>query len=255
MVRRTRSITLTKEGEAFLDYAQRLLLDLAEAENAVSLGGVVPTGHLRLTAPAGFGRIHVAPLVPHFKDAYPAVTISLELSDRLTDIVAEGFDLAVRIAKLEDSSLVGIKLAENRRVVVASPAYLARRGTPLHPQELVQHDCLTFGASGNQSRGWLFNDEQQISQAIRVHGPMECSDGAVLHEWALKGYGLAWRSMWEVAADLRRGSLVSVLDRFAAPATAIYAIVPQRKHLPLRVRAWIDFLKQHYSQARYWETH
>jgi DNA-binding transcriptional LysR family regulator len=251
MVRTTRSISLTQEGAAFLESAQRLLNDWINAETSVSLGGIRPTGHIRMTAPAGFGREHVAPLIPLFTDSHKEVSVSLELNDRLTDIVNEGFDLAIRIGTLPDSSLVGVKLAENRRVVVASPKYLKHHGTPMHPDQLSQHQCLTFGVSGSQARGWAFLVNGQPS-TVRVTGNLECNDGAVLHEWACLGYGLAWRSMWEVAADLESGRLVSVLDTYAAAPNAIYAVVPQRKHMPLRVRVLIDWFKSHYAQGNYW---
>lgn len=251
LVRTTRRVSLTFEGSAFLEDCQRILNDFHNAEASVSLGGVKASGHVRVTAPAGFGRRHVAPLMPAFLEANRDVTISLDLSDRLTDIVNESIDVAIRIGRLDDSSLVGVQLAENQRVVVASPDYLRRRGTPRHPSELVDHNCLTFGTYGNQARGWLFViDGRQV--ALRVSGSIECNDGAVLHEWALAGMGLAWRSMWEVGEDLAAGRLLTVLDSFAAPGNAIHALFPQRRHLPLRVRMFIDFLKSAYSSPGYW---
>ncbi len=195
-------MSLTFEGSAFLEDCQRILNDFHNAEASVSLGGVKASGHVRVTAPAGFGRRHVAPLLPAFVEANPEVTVSLELSDRLADIVNEGIDVAIRIGPLDDSNLVGVRLADNRRVVVASPAYLAARGVPAQPDDLQRHHCLTFGTYGNQSRGWLFSRGRRV-QAVRVSGSMECNDGAVLHEWALDGKGLAWRSMWEVATTWR----------------------------------------------------
>jgi DNA-binding transcriptional LysR family regulator len=251
MLRTTRRITLTFEGNAFLEDCQRLLGEWHDAEASVSAGGVKASGHLRVTAPAGFGRRHVAPLLPAFLAAHPEVTVSLDLSDRLADVVNEGIDVAVRIGTLDDSSLVGIRLADNQRVVVASPGYLARRGAPAHPDALADHDCLTFGASGSQSRGWWFTVDGVVSP-VRVSGPMECNDGAVLHEWALAGHGLAWRSMWEVATELESGRLATVLDAFRAPPDAIHALFPQRRHLPLRVRVFIDHLKHTYGSAAYW---
>ena len=152
LVRTTRRITLTFEGSAFLEDCQRILNDFHNAEASVSLGGVKASGHVRVTAPAGFGRRHVAPLLPAFLDANRDVTISLDLSDRLADIVNEGIDVAIRIGQLDDSSLVGVKLASNQRVVVASPGYLSARGTPRAPADLSAHDCLTFGNYGNQAR-------------------------------------------------------------------------------------------------------
>lgn len=248
LTRTTRSISLTFEGAAFLEDCQRILNDLANAEASVSLGGVKASGHVRVSAPAGFGRLHVAPLLRDFLEMNPEVSCTLDLSDRIVDLVNEGIDCAVRIGELPDSSLVSIRLAENRRVVVASPAYLARHGTPTTPQELVSHRCLSLGPQ----RGWLFRDDDGNVVALKVAGRFECNDGAVLHEWALAGQGLAWRSLWEVDADLRAGRLVSVLDEFAAPTTGIYAVFPQRKHLALRVRLLIDHLKNHYGRADYW---
>ena len=251
LVRTTRRVSLTFEGSAFLEDCQRILDDFHNAETSVSLGGVRASGHVRLTAPAGFGRRHVAPLVAVFLAANPEVSISLELSDRLADIVNDGIDVAIRIGHLEDSSLVGVKLADNRRLVVASPAYLARRGSPRTPAELESHHCLTFGRYGNQARGWLFAIDGRV-EPVRVAGTMECNDGAVLHDWALAGHGLAWRSMWEVADDLRAGRLVSVLDEWCAPDNAIYAVFAQRRHLALRVRLFIEFLKERYGRVEYW---
>lgn len=251
LVRTTRRISLTFEGSAFLEDCQRLLRDLHNAEASVSLGGVKASGHLRVTAPAGFGRVHVAPLVPAFLDTHPEVSISLELTDRITDIVNENIDVAVRIGMLDDSSLVGVHLAENRRVVVASPDYLSRRGVPRTPDDLARHECLTFGSYGNQARGWQFTVDGRVV-SLRVPASIECNDGAVLHDWALAGRGLAWRSLWEVGDDLRNGRLRSVLDEFAAPPNAIHAVFPQRRHLPLRVRAFIDQLKNTYGNPAYW---
>ncbi len=251
LIRTTRRITLTFEGSAFLEDCQRLLNDFYDAEASVSLGGVKASGHLRVTAPAGFGRAHVAPLLPAFLDAHPEVTISLDLTDRLADIVNEGIDVAIRIGALDDSSLVGLELAENRRVVVASPGYLEAHGTPSTPAELAQHNCLTFGTYGNQARGWQFDLDGQLV-SMRVSGTLACNDGAVLRDWALAGRGLAWRSIWEVGEDLRAGRLKSVLDAFAAPDNAIHAVFPQRKHLPLRVRVFVDYLKTAYGDPAYW---
>ncbi|MFN3494000.1 MAG: LysR family transcriptional regulator [Hydrogenophaga sp.] len=256
MVRTTRRITLTHEGSAFLEDCQRLLVDMANAEASVSAGGVKASGHLRITAPAGFGRRHVAPLVPRFRELHPEVSISLNLSDRVVDVAAEAYDCAVRVGDLPDSSLVSVRLADNRRLCVAAPRYLQRHGTPQTPAELARFDCLTLSSDASQTRGWAFSVPGEGGERELVHlrpgGPLDCSDGQVLHEWCLAGYGIAWRSMWEVEADLAAGRLVSVLDDFAAPANGIYVLFPQRKHLALRVRLWIDFLKHHYAQPRFW---
>ncbi|HET8868973.1 MAG TPA: LysR family transcriptional regulator [Aquabacterium sp.] len=251
LVRTTRRISLTHEGSAFLEDAQRLLVDLANAEASVSAGGIKASGHLRITAPAGFGRRHVAPLVPRFLAEHPEVSISLNLSDRVVDLVNEGFDCAIRVGDLPDSSLVSVRLADNRRLCVASPAYLARRGRPQHPLDIAGHECLILSSEASQTRGWAFTVDGQLTY-VRPPARLDCSDGQVLHAWCLAGLGLAWRSLWEVEADIRLGNLQSVLDEYSAPPTGIYAVFAQRKHLPLRLRLWIDFVKQAYGDPSYW---
>jgi DNA-binding transcriptional LysR family regulator len=179
------------------------------------------------------------------------------------------------VGDFPDSSLVSVRLADNRRMCVAAPAYLARRGTPSHPGELAQHDCLTLSSEASQIRGWAFrvprnaavpNEEGALAGAgssknagdevlhIKPSGPMDCSDGQVLHDWCVQGWGIAWRSTWEVEHEIAAGKLVEVLAPFAAAPNGIYAVFPQRKHLPLRVRLWIDFLKHNYSQAAFWNA-
>jgi DNA-binding transcriptional LysR family regulator len=257
LVRTTRRVTLTHEGSAFLEDCQRLLGDLANAEASVSAGGVRASGHLSLTAPAGFGRRHVAPLVPLFRAEHPDVTMSLSLSDRVVDLAAEGFDCAVRVGEMPDSSLVSVRLADNRRLCVAAPCYLQRHGMPQHPHDLVKFDCLTLSSDASQSRGWAFSlphNEGVDVVHLKPGGPLSCSDGEVLFDWCLAGYGIAWRSTWEVEAEIASGKLVSVLDDFAAPANGIYAVFAQRKHLPVRVRLWVDFLKAHYGRPNWWQA-
>jgi DNA-binding transcriptional LysR family regulator len=255
LMRTTRRITLTHEGSAFLEDCQRLLADLANAEASVSAGGIKASGHLRMTAPAGFGRRHVAPLVPLFHELHPEVTVSLNLSDRVVDIAGEGFDCAVRVGDMPDSSLVSVRLADNRRLCVATPDYLARHGVPKQPSDLARFDCLSLSSDASQTRGWAFKVPKTDGFEVvylKPSGPLDCSDGQVLHDWCLRGWGIAWRSTWEVEAEIAQGQLVSVLEDFAAPPNGIYAVFPQRKHLALRVRLWIDFLKLHYSRAGFW---
>ncbi|PKO33242.1 MAG: LysR family transcriptional regulator [Betaproteobacteria bacterium HGW-Betaproteobacteria-7] len=250
LLRTTRKLTLTFEGQAFLEDCQKLLNDLANAEAAVSLGGLKASGYLKLSAPAGFGRQHVAPLVDDFMRANPEVRVNLNLSDRLVDLINENIDCAIRIGELTDSSLISVRLGEMRRMVVASPAYLVEHGVPRTPADLARHNCLSLG----QQRGWVFrHPESGEADTLKVSGSFECNDGAVLHEWALAGRGLAWRSLWEVGRDLKEGRLTSVLDAWQAPPMGIYAVFPQRRHLPLRVRLFIDLLRDTYGRASYWE--
>ena len=251
LVRTTRRITLTHEGSAFLDDCQRVLQDLSNAEASVSEGGVKASGYLRITAPAGFGRRHVAPMVPRFLAQHPDVHISLNLSDRVVDIVNEGVDCAVRVGDLPDSSLVSVRLAENRRLCVAAPSYLKRAGMPRTPADLQRHECLTLSSDASQTRGWAFSVDDEVVH-MRPSGRLDCSDGQVLHDWCVQGLGIAWRSTWEVDGEIAAGRLHSLLDEFAAPPSGIYAVFAQRKHLPLRVRLWIDFLKHSWGDPLYW---
>jgi len=169
----------------------------------------------------------------------------------LVALIEERYDCAIRIGDLADSHLIGVRLADNRRVVVASPDYLARFGAPRTPDALVQHHCLTFDGQGNQSRGWLFRDGKGV-RAVRVKGKLACSDGSTLHAWTLAGCGLSWRSLWEVHDDIAAGKLVTVLDDYAAPPNGIFAITAERRHLPLRVRCFIEFLKTRYAAFPEW---
>ena len=179
MVRTTRRLSLTHEGSAFLEDCQRVLADIANAEASVSAGGVKASGHLRVTAPAGFGRRHVAPLVPGFQDRHADVTVSLNLSDRVVDLAGEGYDCAVRVGDFPDSSLVGVRLADNRRLCVATPAFLKAHGAPRHPNDLARFDCLTLSSEASQTRGWAFRVDGEVLY-LRPDGPLDCTDGQVL---------------------------------------------------------------------------
>ena len=249
--RTTRKIALTTEGIAFLEDCQRILADLEEAETAVSERSAKASGQLSISAPAGFGRQHVAPLIPSFLSENREVKLSLSLNDRIVDLIGEGIDVAIRIASLTDSNLIGVKLADNKRVVVASPAYIQRHGAPTTLDELSNHNCLAISGNGSQ-RGWTFRQNGK-NLVLKVEGNMVCNDGEVLHDWALSGKGLAWRSMWEVGSEIESGKLVTVLDEFNAPGNDIYAIFAQRRHLPLRIRAFVDFLRRAYSKPNYWQ--
>jgi DNA-binding transcriptional LysR family regulator len=199
----------------------------------------------------------VAPLVPLFRELHPEVIVSLNLSDRVINMAGEGFDCAVRVGDLPDSSLVSVRLADNRRMCVATPNYLARHGRPAQPADLQRFDCLTLSSDASQTRGWAFTVPKAEGREVihlKPSGPLDCSDGQVLHDWCLGGWGIAWRSTWEVEAEIASGLLVPVLEEFAAPPNGIYAVFPERKHMALRLRLWIDFLKLHYSREGFWTT-
>ncbi len=249
--RSTRRMALTEDGTVFLEHCRRVLADLDAAERAVSAGKHAAIGHLVVSAPAGFGRAHVAPHGAAFQRRHPQVRLSFNLTDRVVDLVREGYDLGIRIGGELDPTYVPIKLAANRRVVCGTPAYFKRHGKPRTLEDLQRHNCLAFNVQGGQQRGWLFQKGgKPIS--VRVRGNLDCNDGELLHRWSLESLGIAWRSTWEIARELERRALVTVLDNFALPAYDIFAVYPQQPHVPARVRLFIRYLKTVYATPQYW---
>jgi DNA-binding transcriptional LysR family regulator len=249
--RTTRSLHMTDEGAAYYETCTRVLAEIEEADAAVSAGRAEPRGILRVALPASFGNQHVAPLVPRFAARYPDVQLALSLSERNVNVVEEGFDLAVRIADLADSSLAARKLAPNRRVVCASPAYLQRHGAPRTPEDLAQHNCLT---TTDFTMNWDYRDPDGTPGSVRVTGRYSCDNWSVLREWALAGLGIALKSTWDVRRHLEDGSLVSLLPGYTfATDVAIYAVYPHRRHLPAKTRAFIEFLAESFGPEPYWD--
>jgi DNA-binding transcriptional LysR family regulator len=248
--RTTRSLHLTDEGAAYYETSTRVLAEIAEADAAVSAGRAEPRGTLRVALPASFGNQHVAPLVPKFAERYPDVQLALRLSDRTVNVVEEGFDLAIRIADLADSSLAARKLAPNRRVVCASPAYLRRHGAPRTPDDLAKHNCLTTDFAMN----WDYRAPDGKPASVRVTGRYACDNWEVLREWALAGLGIALKSTWDVRRHLEDGSLVALFPGYSfATDVAIYAVYPHRRHLPAKTRAFIEFLAESFGPEPYWD--
>lgn len=251
MHRTTRHLTLTERGTVFFDQCKKILDELDQAEKMIGEGLNKATGHLIVSAPAAFGRKHVAPHAPAFLAANPDVKISFNLSDQVVDLVREGYDLSIRIGGTIDPSLVAVNLYSNHRVVCAAPAYLKKHGVPKNLKDLSQHNCLTFNLQGGQQRGWHFRENNK-TVIIRTTGNLDCNDGELLHRWCLEGYGLAWRSTWEIQSELASGKLVTVLDDYALPNYDIMAVYPQQRYLPLKTRLFIDHLKTTYMLKDYW---
>lgn len=252
MHRSTRRLALTEEGSTFLDECRRLLAQWQAAETAVSAHRNEATGHLIVSAPAAFGRLHVAPHAAPFLARNPGLRISFNLSDRVVDTVREGYDLAIRIGGEIDPNFVAIKLAANQRVVCGTPAYFAQHGTPQTLADLAHHNCLAFNLQGGQQRGWYFQQNGK-TVTVKVQGNLDCNDGELLHRWVSEGLGLGWRSTWEIQGQLARGELVTVLDEFALPAYDILAVYPQQRHVPAKVRFFVQHLKRVYAEAGYWQ--
>jgi DNA-binding transcriptional LysR family regulator len=250
--RTTRSLHLTDEGTAYLETCSRILSEIEEADAAVAAGRGEPQGVLRVALPASFGNQHVAPLVPGFAARHPKVQLVLSLSDRHVNVIEEGFDLAVRIAELEDSSLAARKLAPNRRVVCASPEYLRRHGTPRKPNDLTQHNCLT--TSSELAMTWGYRHPDGVPASVRVSGRYSCDNWEVLRDWALAGLGIALKSTWDVRRHLEDGSLVPLLPGYTfASDVAIWAVYPHRRHLSAKTRVFIDFLAESFGPEPYWD--
>lgn len=251
VIRTTRRLSLTDQGASYLDECRQLLVRWDEAERAVSARHQRASGHLIVSAPAAFGRLHVAPHASSFLKANPDVQLSFNLTDRVVDLVREGYDMGIRIGGQIDPNFVAIKLASNQRVVCGTPAYFRKRGKPRTLEDLRQHNCLAFNLQGGQQRGWYFlKDGKTVT--VRVEGNLDCNDGELLHRWVSEGLGLGWRSTWEIQGQLQNGELVTVLDEFALPAYDIMAVYPQQKHLPAKVRFFIEHLKKVYRPAAYW---
>lgn len=247
--RTTRQITLTEEGHGYYERVLGILASIEDAESFVARSNEIPNGTLRITAPTSFGRMHVAPHLGRFAEANPAVRISLMLSDEFVDIVGEGYDLAIRIAALESSSLIARRLAPSHRVICAAPSYLARCGEPQTLPDLARHDCLF---ATHQDVWQLEGPEGHVAQ--RVSGTLQTNSSEVVREAAIAGLGVALRSTWDVAEALKDGRLRVVLPQYReCRLVGLYAVYPSRSFLPAKVRVFIDYLAELYGPEPYWD--
>ncbi|MCE0463740.1 LysR family transcriptional regulator [Pseudomonas uvaldensis] len=244
LLRTTRAITFTIEGEAYLRAARRILADMAEVEEAIADQGV-PKGRLRVSAALGHGRQTIVPLVAAFSARYPNIVIDLNLGDEVVDILAGQADVAVRFGHLPDSPLTARKIGETGQVVVASPQYLERHGTPQEPEELLSHNCLRFNFRRAEPNWPFIRNGKAFS--LKVSGNIECSSGEALARLARVGAGIARIGEFSVAEDLRRGDLVSLLDAWnPGDREPIHAVFVGGAAMPARVRVFVDFLVEHH---------
>lgn len=246
--RTTRQIALTEAGQGFYARVVSILASVEDAQAWVSSGAAAARGLLRVSAPTSFGRMHVAPHLGPFLDAHPGVRIDLVLSDSFVDLVAGGFDLAIRIGELPDSSLVAKRLAPNHRVLCASPAYLARHGTPETLPDLARHVLLAHNTDH-----WRLEGPSGI-ETVRVDGRLRTNSSEVVREAALAGIGIALRSTWDVGPDLKAGRLIHVLPEWSGGRRiAVHAVYPSRRHLEQKVRVFIGHLTELYAPSPYWD--
>ena len=251
--RTTRRLHATAEGAVLAERGRVLVEDLEALTSELRQSGADVSGTLRMTVSASFGRQYLSPLLPEFLERHPRVRINVDLSDTMKDLVSSGFDLAIRIGALEDSTLIARKLAPNRRVLCASPAYLAKHGAPATPADLAAHECLLLVGSQGRQDVWRFSDRKGREIVQRVQGRFESNQGVMLRDAVVAGLGIAMHSVWHVHEQLRSGQLQVLLPEFPIATTGIHAVMPQRRLVPPRVRAFVDFLAERFGEHPPWE--
>ncbi|MEZ0302071.1 MAG: LysR family transcriptional regulator [Hyphomicrobiaceae bacterium] len=246
--RTTRQVQPTEQGSAYYEACLEVLAALAHAESVIADAGGTPKGSLRVTAPLGLGRRVLAPLLPRFAQRYPQLDLRLRLSDHLLDLLREAVDVAIRLAVLTDSSLIARKIADCPRLLCAAPTYLAEKGTPERPEDLLDHQCLLLRFPGSQQFRWTLRAAEG-PEAVAVSGRMDADDGDMLTEWALLGQGIVLKPAFEVAEHLRGGRLLPVLPDFPPEPVTLAVVYPHRRLLPAKVKAFADFMVEEVGQV------
>lgn len=244
--RTTRRLRLTESGQAFYGRAVQLLLDLEEAEQEASMSAIAPRGTIRLSTSITFGRRHVASAIAGFLTRHAEVQFDVQLSDRIVDLVEEGFDLAIRIGGTGSENLVARRLGETRLVLCAAPAYLEQHGTPARPQDLVGHNCFSYEYALPSNR-WRFHGPDGREEMVRISGTVHSNNGDLHAMLAAQGVGIAYEPDFIVGDELRAGRLTELLPGHAAPPSPIYAVYPSRKHLSAKVRLFVEYLVEHFA--------
>ncbi|RKF46094.1 LysR family transcriptional regulator [Paraburkholderia fungorum] len=241
LIRNTRKLAVTELGQEFYERARRILGEVEDAEQAMSLRRAGPRGLLRISAPMSFGMMHLSPLVARFLREHDAVRFDMELSDRTVDVVGEGFDMAIRIGTLPDSTLIAQKLVDVRMVVCCSPGYVRRRGAPVLPGELARHSCLLYGHGGAVSWDFVVDG---VLKGVEVRGPLRANNGELVRDAAIAGLGIVRLPDFIVSRALGAGQLVRVLDEFLPSASTVYAVYPQHRQSSVSIRAFVEFLRE-----------
>ena len=247
LVRTTRSLGLTDEGKALVEGARRLLAETEDLESRIRFGATRISGPIRVSAPVDLGRNRIAGWLDAFMAQYPDISIDLLLTDRYVDLVNRGIDLAVRFGALGDSTLRVRKLAGNHRFVCAAPSYLTAKGTPRHPDELARHNCILMRFGENADREWRFVVDGAETR-IAVRGNRIANDGELVRAWCRAGFGIALKSQWDVAEDLKSGALVTLLTAFLPSPSALQIVYPAGSTQPRRVRILMDYLTERFRQ-------
>jgi DNA-binding transcriptional LysR family regulator len=245
VIRTTRRMSLTPEGELYLEHARRILSEIEDMQELLGVSKAVPKGLLRVNATLGFGRSHVAPLISRFVRKYPQVEVQLQLSVNPPPLTDDAFDVCIRFGAPPDARVIARHIAPNRRLLCASPAYLARHGTPKVPNDLAQHNCIGI-RQGEEAYGvWrLISGRGRHAQAesVKTRGNLTTNDGEIAVNWALDGHGILMRAEWDINRYLQSGRLVQVLPAYYTPDADIHAVYPQRHQTAARVRAFVDFV-------------
>jgi DNA-binding transcriptional LysR family regulator len=237
--RTTRRVGLTPEGEIYLAHARRILAEIDDMDQLVSSALAAPKGLLRVNATLGFGRNHIAPLISDFVKRHPEVQVQLQLTVNPPPLTEDAFDVCIRFGEPPDARVIARHLAANRRLICATPGYLARHGTPRTPAELAQHNCIGI-RQGDEAYGiWRLTSGKR-SETVKVRGNLSTNDGEIAVNWALAGHGILMRAEWDIAKYLRSGRLVQVLENWQTPPADIHAVYPQRLQTAARVRAFVD---------------
>ena len=246
--RTTRRISLTAEGELYLEHARRILTDIDDMERLVSSAIAAPKGLLRVNATLGFGRSHISPLISSFLKQYPDVQAQLQLTVNPPALTEDAFDVCIRFGEPPDARVIARRIAGNRRLICASPQYLKKFGTPRTPADLAHHNCIGI-RQGDEAFGiWHLNSGQR-SETVKVRGSMSTNDGEIAVNWALDGHGILMRAEWDIAKYLHSGRLQLVLENWQTPPADIYAIYPQRLQTAARVKAFVDYVIEAFSST------
>lgn len=250
--RTTRRLGLTETGAAFYDRCARVVTEAEEAALAVTELQSEPRGTLRVNAPMSFGILHIAPAIPDFLARYPDLHIDVAMNDRFVDLIDEGFDVAIRVARLMDSSLIARRLAPDRRAIVGSPAYFEKRGVPKTPDDLVRHNCINYAYMSAQDQ-WQFVDADG-TRSVEAEGNLRANNGDAIRVAVLAGLGVAHLPTFIVGRDIQDGRLVQVLADFMPSGSSVYAVYPHSRHLSTKVRVFVDFLANRFGANPYWDA-
>ncbi len=250
--RTTRRLSLTEAGQSFFTRSQRGLQEIEAAEAEVSHLQQIPRGKLRINTPMSFGILHIAPGLPGFVDQHPEVSVDINLDDRQVDLIEEGFDLAIRIAELPDSSLIARRIGPCRHVVCASPNYIQKNGSPRTPDDLRRHNALTYRYQDSPNE-WRFLTPEGRYTSVPITGLIQMNNSLAIREAVLNGAGITLTPSFIVGEDIKAGRLEQLLPEYRAQEISIYAVYPERRHLLPKVQAFIDFMKKRITETPYWD--